>query len=171
MGWLTDWRMQTAVNTNKTISLSHSLTLFVSLSLSSLLSTKTTYLHTIAHPARAFMYKASTRSAYAAALATSMTERKESGSVMAISARTFLFSVTLLLLSRFMKWLYVKLCKPYCLTPALILWIHKDRNSLFFTLRSRYAYCRALCTRMSASVYVLLLPLYPLASFMIFLWR
>jgi len=54
---------------------------------------------------------------------------------------------------------------PCCLVPAFIRWIHRDRMSLFFCLRSRYAYCRAFSTRSFAILrQLLLLPRKPFAS-------
>lgn len=41
---------------------------------------------------------------------------------------------------------------PCSLVPALILWIHKDRQSRFFSFLPTYACCRAVSTRLRAMV-------------------
>ena len=56
--------------------------------------------------------------------------------------------------------------------PALMRWIQRDRKSRFFTLRSRYWYCRAFCTRWYATEYTRFArPRKPLANLMTFLCR
>ena len=67
---------------------------------------------------------------YACIFTTSITDLKLSGSVTAISARTFLLRVMLDVASLLIKLLYGT---PYILLAALILCIHNVRNSRFLT--------------------------------------
>lgn len=65
---------------------------------------------------------------------TSTTALKLNGSYIANPLKIFL-SKTIPLV--FCIWMNFEYDSPYCLTPALSLWIHSLRNSRFLTLRSR----------------------------------
>ena len=79
---------------------------------------------------------------------------KESGSFIAISAKTFLFK---LIIDFFNLPINSEYDIPPSLTAALILCIHSDLKSLFLFLRSLYAYCIAFSIACFATLIVFFL--------------
>lgn len=79
---------------------------------------------------------------------TSTTALKLNGSYIANPLKIFLSNTIPLW---FCIWINFEYDSPYCLTPALSLWIHSLRNSRFFTLRSRQAYCHDFSRRRMAT--------------------